>query len=124
MRLVDAATVTVEMGEPEFDPRNIPFVAAASADTYPLDVDGEQVEISAVSMGSRHAVIKVDDTASARVGRLGPRITVHPRFPQGANACFVRIVDERFVKLRVHEPCTAAAASAMTSAWKCRAAHS
>jgi diaminopimelate epimerase len=25
------------------------------------------------------------------------------RFPQGANACFVRVVDKHFVKLRVHE---------------------
>jgi len=103
MRLVDATTVTVEMGEPEFEPARIPFDAPAAADTYPLDVDAEQVEISAASMGSRHAVIEVDDIASARADRLGPRITVHPRFPQGANACFVHVVDERFVNLRVHE---------------------
>ncbi|MFT3789897.1 MAG: diaminopimelate epimerase [Rudaea sp.] len=103
IRLVDATTVAVEMGEPEFEPANIPFDAPAAADTYLLDVDGERVEISAVSMGSRHAVIEVDDTASARVERLGPRITIHPRFPQGANACFVHVVDERSVNLRVHE---------------------
>jgi len=103
MRLVDATTVAVEMGEPEFEPARIPFDAPAAADTYPLDVDGEQVEISAASMGSRHAVIEVDDIASARADHLGPRITVHPRFPQGANACFVHVVAHHFVKLRVHE---------------------
>lgn len=103
MRLADATTVTVEMGEPEFEPARIPFDAPAAADTYLLDVDGERVEISAASMGSKHAVIEVEDTASDRVERLGPRITVHPRFLQGANACFVHVVDERFVELRVHE---------------------
>lgn len=103
MRLVDATTVTVEMGEPEFEPARIPFDAPAAADTYLLDVDGERIEISAASIGSRHAVIEVDDTASASVDRLGPRITAHPRFPQGANACFVHVVDEHSVKLRVHE---------------------
>jgi diaminopimelate epimerase len=103
MRLVDATTVTVEMGEPEFEPERIPFDAPAAADTYLLDVDGERIEISAASMGSRHAVIEVDDISSALADRLGPRITVHPRFPQGANACFVHVVDEHFVKLRVHE---------------------
>jgi len=103
MRLVDATTVTVDMGEPAFDPSRIPFDAPAAADLYPLEVDGERIEISAASMGSRHAVLEVDDIASDRVDRLGPRITVHPRFPQGANACFVHVVNEHLVKLRVHE---------------------
>jgi diaminopimelate epimerase len=103
IRLVDATTVTVDMGEPEFEPAGIPFAAPAAADTYPIDVDGECIEISAASMGSRHAVIEVGDIASSHADRLGPRITVHPRFPQGANACFVHVVDEHSVKLRVHE---------------------
>lgn len=103
MRLVDATTVTVDMGEPEFEPARIPFDAPAVADTYCLDVDGERIEVSAASMGSRHAVLEVDDTASDRIDRLGPHITTHPRFPQGANACFVHVVDKHFVELRVHE---------------------
>ncbi|TAM93733.1 MAG: diaminopimelate epimerase [Rhodanobacteraceae bacterium] len=103
MRLVDAATVAVEMGEPEFGPAKIPFDAPATADSYPLDVDGERVRIAAVSMGNPHAVLEVDDIADARIGRLGPRITAHPRFRRGANAGFVQIVDRHNVKLRVHE---------------------
>jgi diaminopimelate epimerase len=103
MRLIDAGTVTVEMGEPVFDPAHIPFNASASADLYPLEVDGASVEIAAVSMGNPHAVLEVDDVHDPGVDRLGPRITVHPRFPQGVNAGFVRVADPSRIQLRVHE---------------------
>jgi diaminopimelate epimerase len=103
MRLIDPATVAVEMGEPEFDPARIPFDAPAEADTYPLDVEGEHIEISMVSMGNPHAVLEVDDVGDACVDRLGPRITLHPRFPRGVNAGFAQVLDARNIRLRVHE---------------------
>ena len=103
MRLIDPATVAVEMGEPEFEPARIPFDAPTAADTYPIDVDGERIDIAAVSMGNPHAVLEVADLADARIDRLGPAITAHPRFPRGANAGFVEVRDTRNVKLRVHE---------------------
>ncbi len=103
MRLLDACNVAVEMGEPEFDPARIPFDAPAPAETYPLDVAGERIEIAVVSMGNPHAVVEVESIRDPRVDALGPRITTHPRFPQGANAGFVEVVDHRNVKLRVHE---------------------
>jgi diaminopimelate epimerase len=103
MRLADATTVTVAMGEPVFEPARIPFDAPAPADTYPLEIGGERVEIAAVSMGNPHAVMEVDDVADQRVDRLGPGITLHARFREGANAGFVQIVDPRTIRLRVHE---------------------
>lgn len=103
MRLGDATTVAVEMGEPEFDPERIPFDAPEPEDTYPLDVDGEHIEIATVSMGNPHAVLEVTDVADARIDHLGPFITMHARFPRGANAGFVQVLNENSVKLRVHE---------------------
>src|SRR6185437_6578279 len=73
MRLDDASTVTVEMGEPVFEPARIPFDAPATADAYPLDIDGERVEITAVSMGNPHAVMEVADVHDPRVDDLGPQ---------------------------------------------------
>lgn len=103
MRLLDATTVAVEMGEPRFEPTRIPFEAATAADGYPLDVDGEQIEIAAVSMGNPHAVLEVAGVNDPRVDYLGPRITTHPRFPRGVNAGFAQVVDANEIKLRVHE---------------------
>jgi diaminopimelate epimerase len=103
VRVIDATTVTVEMGEPEFDPARVPFEAPAAADTYSLDVDGERIEVAAVSMGNPHAVMQVADVHAADVDRLGPLITCHPRFPNGANAGFAQVVDAHAIRLRVHE---------------------
>jgi diaminopimelate epimerase len=103
MRLDDASTVTVEMGEPVFEPARIPFDAPATADAYPLDLGGEWVEITAVSMGNPHAVMEVADVHDPRVDDLGPQVTLHPRFPRGVNAGFVQVIDAHHVKLRVHE---------------------
>lgn len=103
MHLIDSTTVAVEMGEPIFDPARIPFDAPATADSYRLEIDGERVEIAAVSMGNPHAVIEVEDVRGPRVDHLGPLITAHPNFPHGANAGFVQILDGNNVRLRVHE---------------------
>ena len=103
MRLDDASTVAVDMGEPEFEPARIPFDAPAMADAYALDVGAKRVDIGAVSMGNPHAVLEVADVRDPDVDELAPRITAHPRFPRGVNAGFAQIIDARRIRLRVHE---------------------
>lgn len=82
--------VSVDMGPPRFIPAEIPFIADAQAQSYPLDVDGQLYSIAAVSMGNPHAVLRVDDVQTAPVHELGPKIENHPRFPQRVNAGFIR----------------------------------
>jgi diaminopimelate epimerase len=95
--------VEVDMGVPEFEPAKIPFAAAARAASYPLQVDGETLEIGALSMGNPHAVLRVKNTRQAEVGRLGPLIESHPDFPKHVNAGFMQVVSDREIKLRVYE---------------------
>ncbi len=95
--------VTVDMGEPRFLPDEIPFVADADSITHPLDVMGEQVDISVVSMGNPHAVQVVENVDSGVVERQGPIIETHPRFPQRVNAGFMQVINRGAVKLRVYE---------------------
>ena len=102
-RVQSGGVVSVDMGIPSFEPRNLPFDAPARADTYSLDVGGQKVEIGAVSMGNPHAVIVVDSTDTAPVETLGPAIEKHPRFPNRVNAGFVEIIDRSHIKLRVYE---------------------
>ena len=103
LRLTDAANVTIAMGEPVFAPARVPFEATEEADRYTLALDGEAIDIVALSMGNPHAVVEVDDIADPRIDRLGPRITAHARFPEGANTGFAQVVDPQTVRLRVHE---------------------
>ncbi|MFO1320591.1 MAG: diaminopimelate epimerase [Burkholderiales bacterium] len=102
-RLEGDGRVTVDMGPPVFEPARVPFQAPMQAVTYPLDVDGTEREISALSMGNPHAVQIVADVDAAPVESEGPRIERHPRFPERVNAGFMQIVDRHTIRLRVFE---------------------
>ncbi|GJL74221.1 diaminopimelate epimerase [Nitrosomonas sp.] len=95
--------VTVDMGIPRFEPVEIPFVADHRALTYALDVKGETVKISALSMGNPHAVRIVDDIDKAPVGSEGALIETHPRFPKRVNVGYMQITDRHCIQLRVFE---------------------
>jgi diaminopimelate epimerase len=95
--------VTVNMGAPKFEPNEIPFIAEALSNSYSLEVDNQQLRISAVSMGNPHAVQIVDDVDTAPVVVLGGQVELHPRFPERVNAGFMQIIDAHHIKLRVFE---------------------
>ena len=102
-RLEDDGQVTVDMGPPEFEPARIPFLADQRASTYWIEVDGQPVEISAVSMGNPHAVQIVDDVDSAPVATQGPLIEAHARFPERVNAGYMQVLNRDHIRLRVYE---------------------
>jgi diaminopimelate epimerase len=95
--------VTVDMGPPEFEPTRIPFIAERRAPAYWIDVEGESVEIVAVSMGNPHAVQIVDDVETAPVLTQGPLIERHPRFPRRVNVAYMQLVSRQHINLRVYE---------------------
>ncbi len=95
--------VKVNMGAPIFEAARIPFYTDSDAVSQPLEVAGEIVQITALSMGNPHAVQVVADVEHAPVTSQGALIEQHPRFPQRANAGFMQIVDRGHIKLRVYE---------------------
>ena len=95
--------VTVSMGAPEFEPAKIPFVADHRADRYLLAIDGDEYDVSVLSMGNPHCVMQVADVSTAAVGQLGPRIERHERFPQRVNVGFMAIRGRKAIDLRVYE---------------------
>lgn len=101
--LLEDGNVRVNMGEPRFAPAEIPFDANAEALTYLIDLEGESVEIGAVSMGNPHAVVIVTDVATTPVDDLGEMLESHPRFPNRANVGFLQRVNPTRAKLRVFE---------------------
>ena len=62
------------MGPPRLVPQQIPFIADAEALSYPVDVDGQTVELAAISMGNPHAVLRVDDVATSYPFRVPLRL--------------------------------------------------
>jgi diaminopimelate epimerase len=99
----DDDTVTVDMGAPHLNPVDIPFDATIQAPRYAISVNGETIEIGAVSMGNPHAVLEVPHIESAPVAKLGPPLEAHPRFPNHVNVGFMEIVDRNRIRLRVFE---------------------
>lgn len=95
--------VSVDMGQPIFEPDRIPFIAEAMAPRYLLEIGDEVIGIRAVNIGNPHAVMAVEDVNTANVARLGPLIERHPRFPKGVNVSFMQIVNSNHIKLRVFE---------------------
>jgi len=95
--------VTVNMGVPRFEPRDVPFEAGARQPVYDLDVDGAAVPVSVLSMGNPHAVQIVADAEHAPVTTQGPRIEHHPRFPKRVNAGYMQVLDRGHIHVRVWE---------------------
>jgi len=95
--------VSVNMGAPNTRPQDIPFVAESEALSYAVQVAGQSVEMSVVSMGNPHAVLQVDDVTRAPVETLGPLLEVHERFPARVNVGFMEVVDRGHIRLRVYE---------------------
>ncbi|KTS77523.1 diaminopimelate epimerase [Pseudomonas oryzihabitans] len=95
--------VRVDMGAPRLQAAEIPFVTETEALSHAVQVDGETVELSVVSMGNPHGVLRVADVDQAPVLTLGPKLECHPRFPQKANIGFLQVIDSQRARLRVWE---------------------
>ena len=113
-RMAEDGRITVDMGLPVFESKDVPFDRAGldpQTDggwekwhlALSTQADGPIVPLAILSMGNPHAVQIVDDIETAPVDIQGPLIELHPRFPQRVNAGFLQIVDRTHVRLRVYE---------------------
>jgi len=95
--------VRVSMGVPRFAPQDIPVLAEAEPPLkdLPLDIEGQRLVVTCVSMGNPHAVT-FDDVGDARF-ELGPAIQGDPHFPEGVNVGFVTALEGSTLRL-VHGP--------------------
>ncbi|HIF18401.1 MAG TPA: diaminopimelate epimerase [Cycloclasticus sp.] len=100
---IDGQQVTVDMGLPRFAPASIPLLIDQQQLTYTVNVGGESVEFTALSMGNPHAVIQVDNIENAAVQVAGAALESHEIFPERANIGFSETVNHSTIKLRVYE---------------------
>jgi len=99
--------VTVDMGEPRLDWRQIPLAEEMETRGIELQVgpiDHPRLHTpGCVSMGNPHVVFFVDDLAEVDPTRDGPLIEHHPLFPEGVNVGFAQILTPDRIRLRVWE---------------------
>ena len=106
-RTAGETRVTVDMGAPRLDWREIPMAQAVETASYALDVPGfnERALQSAasVSMGNPHCVLFVENAETAPVATLGPVIERHAWFPLRTNVEFVQRLSPQRLRMRVWE---------------------
>jgi diaminopimelate epimerase len=85
--------VSIDMGVPRF----------ADPAERSLDIEGEAITFTQVSMGNPHIVLRVPSIDTAPVATLGPALESHPMFPQRTNVGFLEIMGRDAGRLRVHE---------------------
>jgi len=109
IRLEEDGQVTVDMGEPIFEPSTIPFNAEGTATDarlpacYTLETGGRQYNVGVVSMGNPHAVLQVDKVDTADVNTIGPLLEHDQHFPNRVNVGFMQVLDRGHIRLRVFE---------------------
>jgi diaminopimelate epimerase len=103
---MDGGTVTgvrLSMGPPRFAPNEVPVVAEMEpVIDFPLEVDGQQVPVTCVSMGNPHAVLFVEEPVEDYLlETLGPKVEHHPAFPERVNfgVAHVRAPDRMDVRV-------------------------
>ena len=111
-RLLSDGRVSVLMGQPKFEPEEIPFDPS-----QPPSLDRE---FGVVNVGNPHAVMVVDDVDAVDLTRLGRAFEADARFPEGVNVSVMSVRQPNALALRVFErgvgeteACGSAACAAM-----------
>ncbi|MBY6036707.1 diaminopimelate epimerase [Fictibacillus nanhaiensis] len=98
--------VTINMGHPTLSPDQIPvkgFAGKEAVINEAVSFKGNDLQMTAVSMGNPHAVFFIENIAEAPLNTLGPIIEKDSIFPDWVNAEFVEIVSETEMHFRVWE---------------------
>ncbi len=96
--------VLINMGKASFDSQDIP-VAGAQRQVIDeiINVSGENLHFTAVSLGNPHSVILTEQVSSDWARRLGPLIERDDLFPQRTNVQFLQVMDRANLRIEIWE---------------------
>jgi len=92
-------SVRVEMGEPNFTPSEIPFIAQVQAIEYTL----EGLKMGVLSIKNPHAVIILNHFDQEYIEDTATKLQNSDYFPESVNVGFMQILDRKEIILRVIE---------------------
>ncbi|MCC7106966.1 MAG: diaminopimelate epimerase, partial [Chloroflexi bacterium] len=84
-------TITANMGRATFDGFDH------------LELDGQRIDCTSLSVGNPHCVIVVPDLSAVELERLGPRIESHPAFPNRTNVQFAQVLSRDRISILIWE---------------------
>lgn len=98
--LGETASVKVNLGQPKLIAQDIPV--ATEKDLFfdeTIEIEGKIFKISALQIGSVHAVIFIDNVEDFDIDYYGPRIETHSLFPKKINVNFCQVIDKNELKV-------------------------
>lgn len=97
----------VNMGSPRFRPEQIPVTVKVDIIpilNYPLVIDRSELTLCLVSMGNPHAVTFLSQPVNDfPLAEIGPKVEMHPMFPQRTNFEVARVLSREEIEARVWE---------------------
>jgi len=98
----DDGAITVNMGSPKWDWRDVPL--SESRNTLHLGLEeGLLADPVAVSMGNPHAVFFVRDLTHIKMAEWGAKLEQNALFPERANISAVQVISPTHLKMLVWE---------------------
>lgn len=104
---------SIEMGEPNFEPKHIPLNTPSKQVVYQFQSEQMSLQFGAVSMGNPHAVIELSvlkhnghtatELAQIDVATIASQLQAAGLFSDGVNVGFVQVVSRDHIRLRVVE---------------------
>lgn len=86
--------ISVTVGIPEIKEK----LTQLDVNIYP-----EKLNVSVLSLGNPHAIVKVDEIDTIMPNVLGPAIAAHSIFPNGVNVGFMQVINPHHIRLRTFE---------------------
>ncbi len=98
-------TVTVNMGVPRFNPKEIPVnIEGDSVVDYLLQEKGHSWRMTCINMGNPHAVFFVNHPVDqVDLNTWGPYFENHSLFPEKINVEFAQVISRNLIQMRVWE---------------------
>lgn len=107
----------VNMGKAELAPEKIPVALEGdSIIARPVTIDGQEYNITCVSMGNPHCIVFCEETDSLDLEHIGPMFEENELFPERVNTEFIKVIDEHTIKMRIWERGTGETLSCGTGA--------
>ena len=99
------ARVTVDMGKAILNPKEIPVnFDGETAIKRSAVIDGKEYTVTCVSMGNPHCVVFGEvDPDEIDLHGIGPKFEKNELFPEQVNTEFVKVIDDKTLKMRVWE---------------------
>ena len=94
---------TISLGKPITVPVLVPVQHASTPTCIndPFMVNGECYKVTALSFGTPHGAVFVDDLDSVDVPAIGSALGTHVLFPQGASIVFIQVLNKGSLKARL-----------------------